>query len=160
MEKLEMTAGMRKKVMKEFDIEARWHGEMTDVERCDIKMWTKKLRDFAVIDMRLGKERSRITMVFDRKKVESSSREQIGVVEAMLRENGEQQEGVNELAAMRQAPIDSASGLLVKDYVEVLARDWAVRASSSLHGLVPGHCALKVSLGPALAAAPGLHQAP
>lgn len=130
------------------DVEARWRGELSESERGDVRAWVKKLSVWARCDLRIGKERSRLTMAFDRSKLEESSRERIGVVERMLsaQEEPETREGAVELAALRQAPIESAEGLLVKDYVELLARDWAAQTSASFQAMVPSRCALRVTL--------------
>jgi hypothetical protein len=54
------------------------------------------------------------------------------------------------LAGLRSAPLASPQGLLVKDYAEVLARDWAAQTTASLHAILPVRCQLKVALGQGL----------
>ena len=131
-----------------YDLEGRWHGALNEAERRAVKAWVKKLSVWARCELRIGKERSRLSMAFYRNKLEENSRERIGLVERLLsaQEDATTREGALELAALRQAPIESAGGLLVKDYVELLARDWAARTSASLHGVVPVRCTLIVNL--------------
>lgn len=137
-----------------FDLEARWRGELSAQERAQIKAWAKKAQSIGRCEMKIGKQRSRIAVTFDRKKIEESSRAQIGQVEAMMASQGVDDggEGAMALAGLRTAEVGSARGLLVRDYGEVLAKDWAIQSSASLQALLPSRCGLRVGLGRALGA--------
>lgn len=153
MGKIEMS--QRKKTMAakpdstDFDMEARWRGDLVAQERRDIKEWAKKAAAWGRCELKVGKQRSRLVVVFDRQRLEERSRAHIGYIESMLlaQREGPQDEAAEALAGMRQAPINSAEGLLVKDYGAVLARDWAAQASASLQALIPARCGLRVQLG-------------
>jgi hypothetical protein len=153
MGKIEMShESMSRQESAGFDMEARWRGELAQQERKDIKAWAKKAATWGKCELKIGKERSRLVMIFDRKKLEQRSREHIGYIETMLRAQQEQlqDEAAQALEGMRTAPIESATGLLVKDYGSVLARDWATQTSASLQALIPARCGLKVQLGASL----------
>ena len=132
--------------VEKFDMEARWHGELGERERREIKEWAKKAAAWGRCELRLGRARSRVSMTLDKVKLEERSREHIGYVETMLREQ-EGGEAAQALSDMRQGKIGDASGLLVKDYGSVLARDWAAQTSASLQAFIPPRCGLKIQLG-------------
>lgn len=154
MGKLEMSEREKMGEPIDFDMEARWSGELEQRERREMKEWARKAAAWGSCELRLGKRRSRLVVVFDRPALERLAREHIGHVESLLlaqRETG-QDEAALALAGMRQAPIDSAGGLLVKDYGAVLARGWAAQTSGSLQALIPARCGLRVRLGKGLRA--------
>jgi hypothetical protein len=141
--------------LKDFEIEARWRGELGAQERLELKAWAKKASMWGVCELKIGKERSRLVVTFDKSKIEQHSRQQIGLVEGLLRAeesvDGASTGAAEALAGLRRAPLASPQGLLVKDYAEVLARDWAAQTTASLHAFLPARCQLKVAMGQGLA---------
>lgn len=135
-----------------YDIEARWRGALGIQEKSDIKAWAQKAKTWGKCELKLGKERSRLVILFDRQKIEKASREQIGRIEEMLRSGGSPSDvdSALALAELGQANAQSAQGLLVNDYGRVLAKEWAVQSGASLQALLPAHCGLKVSFGKSL----------
>lgn len=136
-----------------YDIEARWRGVLGVQEKSDIKAWAQKAKTWGKCELKLGKERSRLVVSFDRLKIENASREQIARIEEMLRSSGSPSDADSALALaeLGQANARSAQGLLVNDYGRVLAKEWAVQSGASLQALLPAHCGLKVSFGKSLA---------
>ena len=135
-----------------YDIEARWRGALGAQERSDIKAWAQKAKSWGKCELKLGKERSRLVVLFDRQKIEKASREHIARVEGMLKNNGSQTDidSALALAELGKAKSASTQGILVKDYGRVLAKEWAVQSGASLQALLPAHCGLKVSFGKSL----------
>ena len=144
---------MKKHKLKEenfFDMEARWRGTLEPQERQDVKNWEKKTGAFAFCNFKIGKERSRLTIKFDREKIEEKARQEMSVVEALLRGQSQQgeidSEAANIIAHLKLANTNSSEGLLLKDYIEVIANDWALKSSTTLQALIPTRCGLKVIL--------------
>ena len=136
----------------EFDLEARWRGELGAQERQELKAWHKKACEFGLCELKIGKQRSRLAIRFDRLKIESKARQDMGKVEVLLRGQTHGSESIdseaaNAIAVWKSADANSSQGLLLKDYGEVLARDWALQSSAALQSIMPGRCGLKVSLG-------------
>jgi hypothetical protein len=136
-------------MLNDCEIEARWRGELNPAERNTIKAWAKKASIWGTCELRIGKDRSRMVITFDKSKIEQHSRAQMGWVEGLLRVEelaASAPEGSAEaLALLRNASLGSTQGLLVKDYADVIARDWLHQTKSSLQALFPARCQLRVS---------------
>ena len=142
------------------DVVARWKGPLGKESKKALKAWIAKLGSQASVAAKIGKDRSRVSVDFDRGELSKQARSQIericALMEAGAGEGGEEREwalALRELAA-REVCGSAGSISLKKDCEGVALREKAAECVRCLNALLAEGQGLQIELGEAVQSAP------
>ncbi len=132
----------------EWDLEARWKGPLGERERELLKQWSAALSAVSRSDLKIGKERSRLRLVFEREAILAEAKRQIGEVKVLMEKDEElvrsgAAEAVEEL---RAANPEGARGELLRTYESLLRKELSDQAAGALRKILPNASALSIEI--------------
>ena len=130
-----------------FNIEARWCGRITAEQKKNLKKWISRWSSKAKIDLKLGKERNRIAVNFDKHELEKQARTQILKISSMMQTEPELMDAAQVVENFANAQFNQVEMELVNSYLIVLNREWSQAATNELIVLFPPHCQLTIKPG-------------
>lgn len=139
------------RLKKTADLTATWKCVLAEDERKAIKGWVERLKSAAECDLKLGKERSRLSLRFEEGLLKSKAAEEMRQI-AMLMEKIEELKSSGAIEAVQELSEagPAAQRMWESTYQRVLAQSWAKQKAKELEGLLPerARTTLRLEWGP------------
>lgn len=135
---------------EEWDMEARWKGPIGERERDLIRQWSAALGGVSKTEMKLGKERSRLRLIFEKEAILEEAKRQIGEVKSLMEKDAEIAESgaVEAIEELRAANPDGTRGELLRTYEAILRKELADQAANALRKILPASLSLSIQVAP------------